>query len=96
VLLDNRAMGLVISEEFTRKNKFRRTKLERPMYVKNVDRSLDYAKPTVDTVEVEIFFREHKERMLIDVIGGQKYSVILEMLWLVCHNSEINWRMRNL
>jgi len=71
-LLDSGATGLVMSEEFTRKHKFKRTKLERPIYVRNVDGTLNYAGPIVDTVEVEIFFKGHKERMLIDVIEGQK------------------------
>ena len=70
VLLDNRATELVMNEEFVRKHRFRRTKLERPIYVRNVDRTLNYIGPIVDTVEVEIFFKEHKERALIDVIGG--------------------------
>ena len=46
----------------------------------------------VDTVEVEIFFKGHKERMSIDVIRGQKWSVILSMSWLRCHNPEIDWK----
>jgi len=41
-LLDSRAMGLVISEEFVRKHRFRRTKLEKPIYVRNVDGMLNY------------------------------------------------------
>ena len=64
--------GLVISEEFVRKHKFRRTKLERPIYVRNMNGMLNYAEPIVDTVEVEIYFKEHKKRILIDVIRGQK------------------------
>ena len=71
-LLDSGAMGLVISEEFAKKHRFRRTKLERPVYIRNVDGMLNYAGPIVDTVEVEIFFKGYKERMSIDVIGGQK------------------------
>ena len=71
-LLDSSAMGLVMSEEFARRHKFKRMKLERPVYVRNIDGILNYAGPIVDTVEVEIFFKGHKERMLIDVIGGQK------------------------
>jgi len=71
-LLDSGATELVISEEFARRHKFKRTKLERPVYVRNVDGTLNYAGPIVDTVEVEIFFKGHKEKMLIDVIGGQK------------------------
>jgi len=91
-LLDSGATGLVISEEFARKHKFRRTKLERPIYVRNVDGMLNYARPIVDTVEVEIFFKGHKERTSIDVIGGQKWSVILGMSWLARHNPEIDWK----
>ena len=71
-LLDSGATGLVMSKEFARKHRFKRTKLERPVYVRNVDGMLNYAGPIVDMVEVEIFFKGHKERTSIDVIGGQK------------------------
>ena len=30
---------------------------------------------------------------MIDVIGGQKWNIILGMLWLAYHNSEIDWRI---
>jgi len=43
-------------------------------------------------VEVNIYYQGHRERTEIDVIGGQKWTVILEMLWLACHNPEIDWR----
>ena len=92
VLLDSRATGLVISEEFARKHKFRKTELERPVHVRNVDGTFNYAGPIVDTVEVEIYFKGHKERTSINVMGGQKWSVILSMPWLRHHNPEINWR----
>jgi len=61
VLLDSGATGLVMSEKFVKKYKFRRTKLERPMYVRNVDGTLNYVEPIVDIVEVEIFFKGHKK-----------------------------------
>ncbi len=56
-LLDSGATGLVMSEEFARKNKFKRTKLERLVYVRNVDGMLNYAGPIMDMVEVEIYFK---------------------------------------
>ena len=84
VLLDSRATGLVMSKEFARKHKFRRMKLERLIYVRNVDGMLNYVGPIVDTVEVEIYFKEHKERIL---------TVILDMSWLACYNPEIDWKM---
>ena len=72
MLLDSGATGLVMSEEFLRKHRFKRTKLERPIYMRNVNSMLNYMRPIRDTVEVEIFFKGYKERMSIDVIGGQK------------------------
>ena len=91
-LLDSGVTGLVMSEEFAKKHRFRRIKLERPIYVRNVNGMLNYMGPIVDTVKVEIFFKRHKERTSIDVIGGQKWSVILGMPWLACHNPEIDWK----
>jgi len=43
-------------------------------------------------VEVNIYYQENRERIEIDVIGGQKWNMILEMPWLAHHNPEINWR----
>jgi len=91
-LLDSRAIGLVMSEEFARRHKFKKKKLERLIYMRNVDGTLNYVGPIKDTVEVEIFFKGHKERTLIDVIGGQKWSVILDMPWLECYNPEMDWK----
>jgi len=92
MLLDSEATGLVMSKEFVRKHKFKRMKLERPIYIKNIDGMLNYVGPIVDTVEIEIYFRGHKEKMLIDIIEGWKQGVILGMPWLACHNPEIDWR----
>ena len=41
-LLDSGVTGLVMSEEFARKHKFRRTELERLVYVRNVDGTFNY------------------------------------------------------
>ena len=71
-LLDSGTTGMVMSEEFARRHKFRRMKLGRLVYVKDVDGMLNYVGPIVDTVEVEIFFKGHKERTSIDMIGEQK------------------------
>ena len=81
-----------MSEEFVRRHRFKRMRLEKPVYVRNVDGIFNYTGPIVDMVEVEIFFKEHKERMAIDVIGEQKWGVILGMPWLRHHNLEIDWR----
>ena len=59
-LLDSSATGLVISEEFAKRHKFKRTKLEKPVYVRNIDGILNYVGPIVDTVEVENSSRDIK------------------------------------
>ena len=52
-LLDSEVTELVMSEEFARKHRFKRTKLERLIYVRNVDGTLNYAWPIMchDTVK---------------------------------------------
>jgi len=89
-LLDSGATGLVMSSEFARKQCFKLKKLERPMNVRNVDGSLNKEGPIENMVEVNIYYKGHRERTEIDVIGGQKWTVILRMLWLVHHNPEID------
>jgi len=91
-LLDSGATGLVMSLEFARKQGFKLKKLERPINVRNVDRLLNKEKPIEHMVEVNIYYQGHRERMEIDVIGGQKWMVILGMPWLARYNPEIDWR----
>ena len=91
-LLDSGATRLVMSSEFAKKQGFKLKKLEKPMNVRNVDESFNKEGPIENTVEVNIYYQGHRERMEIDVIGGQKWTVILGMPWLACHNPEIDWR----
>ena len=92
-LLDSGAMGLVMSSEFARKQGFKLKKLERPMQVRNMNRSFNKEGPIENTMKVNIYYKRYMERMEIDVIGGQKWSVILGMSWLARHNPEIDWRI---
>jgi len=91
-LLDSGATELVMSLEFAKKKGFKLKRLERPMQVRNVDRSFNRERPIENTVEVNIYYKGHVERTEIDVIGGQKWEVILGMPWLERHNPEIDWK----
>ena len=71
-LLDSGATRLVMSLEFVKRNKFRKKKLDRLIYVRNVDSNFNHEQTIEHTVEVELFFKGHKERTEIYVIGGQK------------------------
>jgi len=76
-LLDSGVTGLVMSSEFARKQGFKLKKLERLMNVRNVDGSLNKEGPIENTVKVDIYYQRHRKRTEIDVIGGQKWTVIL-------------------
>ena len=60
--------------------------------MRNVDGSFNREGPIENTVEVNVYYKEHVERTEIDVIGGQKWGVILGMPWLEHHNPEIDWK----
>ncbi len=90
--MDSWATGLVMSSEFAKKQGFKLKKLERLIQMRNVDRLFNKEGLIENTVEVNIYYQGHRERMEIDVIGEQKWKVILGMPWLACHNPEIDWR----
>ena len=92
-LLDSGATGLVISSEFAKKQGFKLKRLDRPMYIRNVNGSLNKEGPIEHMVKVNIYYQGHRERTEIDVIRGQKWTVILGMPWLACHNPEIDWKI---
>ena len=69
-----------MSSEFAKKQEFKLKKIEKPIYVRNVDSSFNKEGPIEYTVEVNIYYQGHRERMEIDVIGEQKWSVILGIL----------------
>ena len=72
VLLDSRATGLVISSKFIRKQEFKLKKINRPIYVRNMDGSFNKKGLIKYTVEVNIYYQGHRERTEIDMIRGQK------------------------
>ena len=89
-LLDSEAIGLVMSSEFAKKQGFKLKRLERLMNVRNVNGSLNKERLIEHTVEVNIYYQRYRERTEINVIGRQKWTVILGMLWLACYNPEID------
>ena len=69
-LLDNSTIGLVMSSKFARKQGFKLKKMERPIYMRNMDGLFNKEEPIKHTVEVNIYYQGHKERTEIDMIGG--------------------------
>jgi len=65
-LLDSGAIGLVMSSEFAKKQEFKLKKLDRPIYVRNVDGLLNKEGPIEHMVEVNIYYQGHRERTEVD------------------------------
>jgi len=42
---------------------------------------------------MNIYYQKHRKRMEIDIIGRQKWNIILGIPWLAHHNSKIDWRI---
>jgi len=68
-----------MSSEFAKKKGFKLKKIENPIYVRNVDGTFNKEGPIENTVEVNIYHQGHRERTEIDMIGGQKWNIILKM-----------------
>jgi len=71
---------------------FKMTKLERPLKVRNVDGTQNSGGNIMHQVEVNVFYKNHVERMRMDMCNLGKTEVILGMPWLQAHNPEINWK----
>jgi len=68
-LLDSRAMRLVMSSQFTRKQGFKLKRIENPIYVRNVNRKFNKKGTIENMMKVNVYYQRHKERMKIDIIG---------------------------
>ena len=44
-----------------------------------MDGTFNKEEPIENTVEVNIYYQKYRERTEIDIIGGQKWSMILEI-----------------
>jgi len=93
-LLDSKATDLMMSSKFARKQGFKLKKIETSIYIRNVDGTFNKERLIKHTVEVNIYYQGHRKRTEIDVIRGQKWNIILKMLWLVHYNPEINWKTK--
>ena len=71
-LLNSRAIGLVMSSEFVKKQRFKLKKIGKPIYVRNMDKSFNKEGSIEYIVEVNIYYQRHREKTEIDIIEEQK------------------------
>jgi len=91
VLLDSGTTEMFMDKRMVAKHGFRLQKLERPIAIKNVDRTNNSRGAIIHQVECNVYYKGHVERMRMDMCDLRKTKVILGMLWLAAHNPEINW-----
>ena len=78
-LLDSEAMGLFMSKSLAQKEGYRLIKLDRPLQVRNVDSTGNSEGAIMHEVKVNMFYKEHVERVRMDVYELEKTDVILGM-----------------
>jgi len=89
-LLDSGAMGMFMDKRTAAKHRFKLQKLERPIAIRNVDKTNNSRGAITHQVEYNIYYKGYVERMRMDVCNLGKTEVILGMPWLAVHNLEIN------
>jgi len=91
-LLDSGATGMFMDKRTVAKHRFMLEKLERPIIVRNMDRTNNSGEAITHQIEANMYYKGHIERRRMDVYDLGKTEVILGMPWLQAHNPEINWK----
>jgi len=92
-LLDSGTTGMFMDRKMVAKHRFRLQKLNRPVTVRNVDGTNNSAGAITHQVEVNVYYKNHVERMRMDICDLKKTDMILGMPWLQALNPEINWEI---
>jgi len=77
VLLDSSTIGMFMNRKIVAKRGFRLQKLERLLMVKNVDGTYNSREEITYQVEVNVYYKNHIERMKMDVYDLGKTDIIL-------------------
>ena len=92
-LLNSGITGVFMDKRLVAKQGFKLKKLKRLLVVKNIDGMYNSRGAITHQVEVNMYYRNHMEKIRIDVCDLGKTDIILEMPWLQAHNPEINWEI---
>jgi len=76
-LLDSSAMGMFMNKRIVARHGFKLQKLERPIIVRNVDRTNNSGGAIIHQIEANIYYKGHVERMRIDICDLGKMEIIL-------------------
>jgi len=90
-LLDSGTTEMFMDRETAARHRFKLQKLERPIAVRNIDGTNNSGGAITHQVKCNVFYKDHVERIRMDICDLGKTEVILGIPWLAAHNPEINW-----
>ena len=79
VLLDSDITEMFIDKKIAAKHEFKLQKLNRPVMIRNVDRTTNMEGAITHQVECNMFFKGHVERAKMDICNLEKTKLILGM-----------------
>jgi len=91
-LLDSRATGNFVNQDFIRVKDINTRSISCPIPVYNVDSSPNEAGQISEVVDVVLRYKTHSERTLLAISSLRKQNIILSYTWLKDHNLEVNWQ----
>jgi len=92
VLLDFRATGNFIDQDFVRTKGINTWSISHPIPVYNVNGSPNKTSQISEVVDVVLHYKTHSERTLLAVSSLGRQNMILGYIWLKDHNLEVNWQ----
>jgi len=60
----------MMSSEFAKKQRFKLKKIDKPIYIRNMDRMFNKERPIENTVKVNIYYQRYRKRTEIDIISS--------------------------
>ena len=94
VLLDSGATRMFMDRKMVAKYRFKLQKLERLVVMRNVNSTNNSTGAIIYQVEVNMYYKNHVEKIQMDVCNSEKTDVILGMLQLQTYNPKINWETK--
>ena len=79
-LLDSGITEMFMDKKIIAKHRFKLQKLDRPVMVRNVDRTNNSKGAITHQVEVNMYYKSHMESMRMDVCNLERTDIILGML----------------
>ena len=90
-LLDSRATGMFINQDFMQRHQLETIPLPQPVLLCNVDGSANEHGSIMEEVHTLLCFGQHSERAQFTVTNLGRQSVIIRHPWLSHHNPEVDW-----